>query len=222
MVTLFIPAGSPGAGRSSPRNETPQGQPTLAANFSCRYKLYCVSLLAVIFLCRFPFNDENHFITLMESLGETAATWRCAGCGDNSEVPVFVFFTPIRRRVRRQLLRISALTFLVKAVVLLMARSILPSTPRSCCRPPLTACLSAGVLYAQQSTGAPGLWVISSSVHRKRCAGWQLRELPGRVLYHRRRHPFSRCRWLVGLPPPAPHTVCLHPGQSSAFQTPVN
>ena len=154
-VTLLYPRRDAPKPERSSASQAAQGQVCTLAEFFRRYKLYCVSLLAVLFLAAFHSMTENYFITLMESLGgDSRHVGVALAVATIVEVPVFVFFTPIRRKVSTaKLLRISALTFLVKAVVLLMARNIFAVYAAELLQATSYGLLiPAGVLYAQQST----------------------------------------------------------------------
>lgn len=154
-VTFFYPR------RQSPVRDIPDavkaitGRACTLGEFFRRYKLYCVSLLAILFLAAFHSMTENYFITLMQSLGgDSRHVGVALAVATAVEVPVFVFFTPLRRKLSTSLmLKTAALTFLVKAFCLLMARSILAVYAAELLQATSYGLLiPAGVLYAEQST----------------------------------------------------------------------
>lgn len=94
--------------------------------FFSRYKWYCISLLGILFLGMYHAMTENYMITIMERLG-----------GDSSNVgialfisamvasPIIFFFSKVRKHIRdTRLLKIAALSFLVKAILFYFAESI--------------------------------------------------------------------------------------------------
>ena len=154
-VTLLYPRRSSPAPDLPEEEKTPPRQACTLGGFFRRYRLYCVSLLAILFLAAFHSMTENYFITLMQSLGgDSRHVGVALAVATVVEVPVFVFFTPIRRRLSTALmLRISALTFLAKAFCLLLARSIFAVYAAEILQASSYGLLiPAGVLYAQQST----------------------------------------------------------------------
>lgn len=95
--------------------------------FFRKYKWYCISLLGFMLFAMFLSMIESYMIAIMERLG-----------GDSSHVgvalfistiagtPVVFFFTRIRKRVHDlNLLRISAIMFLIRSVLTLFAPNIL-------------------------------------------------------------------------------------------------
>ena len=94
--------------------------------FFSRYRWYCVSLLGIAFLGMFLAMMENYMIAIMGALG-----------GDSSHVgtalfisamvtsPVIFFFGKVRARINEtNLLKIAAVTFLIRAVCLFFAGNI--------------------------------------------------------------------------------------------------
>lgn len=94
--------------------------------FFARYRWYCASLLGVLFLGMYHVMTENYMIAIMNALG-----------GDSSHVgtalfisaivafPVIFCFSKIHSRLRDTvLLKIAALSFLLKAICFSMAGSI--------------------------------------------------------------------------------------------------
>lgn len=96
------------------------------STFFSRYKWYCASLLAILFLGMFHAMTETYLISIMERLG-----------GDSSNVgialficsvvaaPVILCFSAVRKHLKDgTLLKIAAITFLVKAVLFYFAKTI--------------------------------------------------------------------------------------------------
>ena len=95
-------------------------------NFFSKYRWYCASLLGIAFLGMFLAMMENYMIAIMGALG-----------GDSSHVgtalfisaivtsPVIFFFSKIRAKTKdTNLLKIAAVSFLVRAVCLYFAKDI--------------------------------------------------------------------------------------------------
>lgn len=94
--------------------------------FFSHYRWYCVSLLGILFLGMYHSMTENYLIAIMGALG-----------GDSSHVgtalflsamvgtPVIFCFDQIRKRIRdTSLLKIAAVSFLIKAVLFSFAKDI--------------------------------------------------------------------------------------------------
>ena len=94
--------------------------------FFSRYRWYCVSLLGIAFFGMFLAMMENYLIAIMGALG-----------GDSSHVgtalfisamvtsPVIFFFSKVRARIKdTNLLKIAAVSFLVRAICLYFAKDI--------------------------------------------------------------------------------------------------
>ena len=115
-----------------PKLQKPQTKHT-AADTSCgvgqffaRYPRYCVSLLGVAFLGMFHCMTENYLIAIVTPLGGDSSTVGTAlFISSLSAGPVIFFFSRIRTRLRDSaILKIAGVSFLVKAVGFLLARSI--------------------------------------------------------------------------------------------------
>ena len=94
--------------------------------FFSRYRWYCVSLLGIAFFGMFLAMMENYLIAIMDALG-----------GDSSHVgtalfisamvtsPVIFFFSKVRAKIKdTNLLKIAAVSFLIRAVCLYFAKDI--------------------------------------------------------------------------------------------------
>ena len=95
-------------------------------NFFSRYRWYCVSLLGFAFPGMFLAMMENYLIVIMDALG-----------GDSSHVgtalfisamvtsPVIFFFSKVRAKIKdTNLLKIAAVSFMIRAVCLYFAKDI--------------------------------------------------------------------------------------------------
>ncbi len=152
-VTFFYPRAGAGAAALSDTQRALRAKACSLPEFFSRYRRYCLSLAGVLFLAAFHAMTENYFITLMESLGgDSRHVGVALAIATVVEVPVFLFFTQIHRRLGTgRMLCIAALTFLAKAVFLLLSGSIwavyaaelLQSTSYGFLIP-------AGVVYAQE------------------------------------------------------------------------
>ena len=124
LISIVILLGYPRIQKPVVREARTQSCTVL--QFFSRYRWYCLSLLGILFLGMFHAMTENFMIAIMERLG-----------GDSSHVgtalfissmcasPVIFFFASVRKRIRdTNLLKIAAVSFLVKAVLFYFARSI--------------------------------------------------------------------------------------------------
>ena len=107
--------------------ETKKGENSCTLlQFAIRYKWYCVSLLAVLFLGMFHAMTENYMIVIMEKLG-----------GDSSNVGVAIFiasmvafpviccFSFLYKRFKvTVILKIAAVSFLAKSILFYFAGSV--------------------------------------------------------------------------------------------------
>lgn len=153
-VTLSYPAVHRDAGLSDAAKQL-RRQACSLPEFFRRYKLFCISLSGILFLAAFHAMTENYFITLMESLGgDSSHVGVALAVATVIEVPIFCFFSSIHRRIGTPwLLKLAGITFVVKAVGLLLAPSItavyvielLQGTSYGFLIP-------ASVLYAQENT----------------------------------------------------------------------
>lgn len=94
--------------------------------FFFHYRWYCVSLIGIALLAAFHIMTENYMIAIMERLGGNS---RHVGTGlfiaSVSAVPVLFLFNQIRKRISDLwLLKIAGLSFILKAVLIIIAASI--------------------------------------------------------------------------------------------------
>lgn len=94
--------------------------------FFLRYKWYCLSLLGVMLLAMFHAMTENYLIEVFRPLGgDTGSVGVALFIATAIEMPVLIFFDQIRGRIHDHLLlKISGLSFLLKAVLLTVAPSV--------------------------------------------------------------------------------------------------
>lgn len=96
------------------------------AEFFLRYKWFCLSLLGIGFLGMFHSMTESYLISIMERLGGNSsnvgtALFISSMCG----APVIFFYAFFHNRLKNEsLLKIAALTFLLKSVLFCLAPSI--------------------------------------------------------------------------------------------------
>ena len=94
--------------------------------FFSRYRWYCVSLLGVLLLAMFHAMTENYLIAILGRLGgDSRHVGISLFVATVAEAPVLFFFSQIRTKISDHwLLRYAAFSFLLKAVLFLVAPSI--------------------------------------------------------------------------------------------------
>ena len=113
-----------------PRLQKPRTAHTDAScsvgQFFARYPRYCVSLLGVAFLGMFHCMTENYLIAIVTPLGGDSSTVGTALFISSLVAgPVIFFFSRIRSRLSdAAILKLAGVSFLVKAVGFLLARSL--------------------------------------------------------------------------------------------------
>lgn len=97
-----------------------------AMQFFLRYKYYCVTLIGVLFLGMFHAMTENYMIAIMYPLGgDSSHVGTALFIGSIAGAPAIFFFDKIRRKFRdSSLLKIGALSFLIKSLLLFFAGCI--------------------------------------------------------------------------------------------------
>ncbi|MBQ5754435.1 MAG: MFS transporter, partial [Oscillospiraceae bacterium] len=126
-VTLFYPRPAAGAAAAAaPARKSKSPSACSVGQFFLRYRWYCFSLAAVLFLAMFHAMTENYLISIMNRLGGGSRHVGVAlFIATASEALVLFFFTHIRARIcDHWLLRIAAFSFLLKSVLFLVAPSI--------------------------------------------------------------------------------------------------
>ena len=94
--------------------------------FFLRYKWFCVSLLGIGFLGMFHAMTESYLISIMERLGgDSSNVGTALFISSLSGAPVIFFYSFFHKRMKNEtLLKISALTFLLKSVLFCIAPAI--------------------------------------------------------------------------------------------------
>lgn len=102
------------------------GQTCSIPQFLSRYRWYCFSLLGVLFLGMYHAMTENYMIAIMARLGGNSKHVGTAlFISSLSAAPVIFCFHKVRRHIRDSwLFKISALSFLVKSILVCFAPSI--------------------------------------------------------------------------------------------------
>ena len=94
--------------------------------FFLRYKWFCISLLGIAFLGMFHAMTETYLIVIMERLGgDSSNVGTALFISSISGAPVIFFYSFFHKRFKNEsLLKISALTFLLKSVLFCLAPAI--------------------------------------------------------------------------------------------------
>ncbi len=94
--------------------------------FFRRYHWYCISLLGVLLLAMFHAMTENYMIAIMGRLGGDSRNVGIAlFVATVAEAPVLFFFSKVRTKISDHwLLRLAGFSFLLKALLLLVAPSV--------------------------------------------------------------------------------------------------
>lgn len=112
---------------SKVRSERKKKQVSCAiSQFFFRYRWYCVSLLGIAFLGMFLAMTENYMIAIMGSLdGDSSHVGTALFISAMVTSPVIFFFGKIRSKIRdTKLLKIAAVSFLIRAICLYFAKDI--------------------------------------------------------------------------------------------------
>lgn len=94
--------------------------------FFVKYKWYCVSLLGVLLLGMFHVMTENYFIEIFRRVGgDNSNVGTALFIATVTELPSMAVFTVVLNKLGiKKIMIISALAFMLKAVVLILATSI--------------------------------------------------------------------------------------------------
>ena len=94
--------------------------------FFLRYKWFCLSLLGIGFLGMFHAMTESYLISIMERLGgDSSNVGTALFISSMSGAPIIFFYAFFQKRMKNEtLLKIAALTFLLKSVLFCLAPSI--------------------------------------------------------------------------------------------------
>lgn len=125
VCCLLALAGFPDIPKSTAVRNAQQSSTSILYFFS-HYRWYCVSLLGIAFLGMFHAMIENYMIAIMEALGGNSSHVGTAlFISSITGAPVIFCFSRIRSRIKdTNLIKIAAVSFLVKAVGFYLAGSI--------------------------------------------------------------------------------------------------
>lgn len=125
FANVVITLGYPGI-RGTLCREERQSECCSVPVFFRRYRLYCASLLGVMFLGMFHAMTENYMIRVVEPLGGDSGTVGVAlFIATAVEMLVIVNFDRVRRLIPDSLLlKLAGLSFLLKAVLFLLAPNV--------------------------------------------------------------------------------------------------
>lgn len=96
------------------------------AQFALKYKWFCLSLLGIGFLAMFHAMTENYLIAIVGRFGgDSSHVGRAIFIAGTSATPVIFFFDAIKKRIRESwLIKIAAVSFLLKAILFCFAGSV--------------------------------------------------------------------------------------------------
>lgn len=94
--------------------------------FFFRYKWFCLSLLGIALMGMYLAMTENYLISILARLGgDSSHVGTALFIAAGAAAPVIFFFSRVRARFSEpQLLKIAAVTFLIRSVLFYLARSI--------------------------------------------------------------------------------------------------
>ena len=94
--------------------------------FFSHYRWYCASLFAILFLGMYHAMTENYMIAIMQRLGgDSSHVGRALFISSLAGAPVIFLYSVIREKVRDAgLMKIAAISFLIKAVAFYFASSV--------------------------------------------------------------------------------------------------
>lgn len=124
--------------------------------FFRRYRWYCASLVGVMLLAMFHAMTENYLIEVVRPLGgDSGSVGVALFIATVAEMPVLVCFDRVRRHIRDNLLlKLAGLSFLLKAVLLWLAPSVLSIYFIQCLQATSYAFLSpTQIYYANNKVG---------------------------------------------------------------------
>ena len=126
IITLGYPRFQDEVSRTHRSQDTAENTPCSVAEFFRRYRWYCLSLVGVLLLAMFHAMTENYLIAILGRLGgDSRHVGVALFIATVVEAPVLFFFSRIRTKINDHwLLRYAAFSFLLKAVLFLVAPSI--------------------------------------------------------------------------------------------------
>ena len=125
-ANVVITVGYPRLGERETREETKETDCCSIPVFFKRYKWYCLSLLGIMLLAMFHAMTENYLIKIMGRLGgDSGSVGVALFIATAIEMPVILWFDTVRKHIRDNLLlKLAGLSFLLKAVLFLVAPSV--------------------------------------------------------------------------------------------------
>lgn len=124
LLSMFMIAGFP---KLEKKNCMQQKEKSCSVMyFFTHYRWYCRSLIAVLFLGMYHAMTENYLIAIMQRLdGNSSHVGRALFVSSMAGAPVIFFYSYIRKKIRdEKLLKIAAVSFLIKAVAFYFAPTI--------------------------------------------------------------------------------------------------
>lgn len=124
LVSMLILLGYPKI--QKPAIHRQQDRSCSIGQFFRQYRWYCASLLGILFLGMYLAMTENYLIAILGQLGgDSSHVGTALSIASLSSAPVIFFFSKIRARLSdTRLLKLAALSFLLRAVLFALARSI--------------------------------------------------------------------------------------------------
>ena len=126
LMCMLITLGYPRTGDGGAAEVQTVSLSCSVPEFFRRYRWYCLSLLGVLFLAMFHAMTENYLISIFERLGgDSSNVGTALFISSMSGAPVIFFYAFFHKRLKKEsLLKIAALTFLLKAILFCLAPSI--------------------------------------------------------------------------------------------------
>lgn len=125
VLNIVVVVGFPNV-RERTAEERVQTECCSIAVFFTRYRMYCISLLGIMFLAMFHAMSENYLIEIVRPLGgDSGSVGIALFVATAAEMPVIVFFDKVREKITDNwLLKLSGVFFLLKAVLFMVAPSV--------------------------------------------------------------------------------------------------
>lgn len=125
VLNIVFILGFPNVEKVVSEEVTPIESCSIAVFFK-RYRMYCVSLLGVMFLAMFHAMSENYLIEIVRPLGgDSGSVGIALFIATAVEMPVIVFFDKVREKITDNwLLKLSGVFFLLKAILFLLAPNV--------------------------------------------------------------------------------------------------
>ncbi len=123
---MLVLLGYPAIEKAAPQQSVQAERESTVLEFFSRYRWYCASLLGVLFLGMFLAMSDNYMIAIMGRLGgDSSHVGKALFISSIAAAPVMFFFSHVRRHISDAwLLKIAALTFLARAVLVYFAAEI--------------------------------------------------------------------------------------------------